>query len=300
MSETLPVASDLQATISLEEKSKQLDAYLQNMQSMSAIGEMMRETPTPKSDDTKQQDKNLIERVEFPVEGGMLTYMEGFDEPYQGFPFGEIVERMDTVKKLTKGFKSGFYHNLWKKFNNSPLKNAMMIVTSPFFKIYYRAEIHACWRYIERHKVKPTMYCRSVRELFRAFSIPVSEKETQKSRELRERIRDILCMHYEFDNAYRYRGQDVIVELNKANLDKDPMKEMMRLFNVMSDREVLQEIKDTWTLTKWMFDYYRYDKEIRDILVSVLKNLNLEECKLNKYDFPYVKPRKDYQFNIKL
>ena len=300
MPEILPVASGVSSTVKAELKdimtrAECYTAYVEQTQKMNWIQDEMRETPAPKSEVLAGQPANKLQRVEFPPEGGVLTYMEGFDQPFQGFPLHELVERMDLVKKMTKGFKSGFHHILWKHFRGWK-KYPMMFLTYPFFKLYTHAEIYSCWRHIERFRVKPKCYCRAMREVHRVFSLPVNEDEKYKSGKLREQMRDLFCMHLEFDNAYRFRFQDGIASLNKENLKKDPIKEMIRLFDVVSDREVHQEIKDSWVLTKTMIEYLKFSKEIRGILVSFLTNIDIDKCKLAKEDMPYCKGREDYKF----
>lgn len=279
-------------------KAANYDEYCDKMSKMDLIEREMRETPAPVSEVLEGQPTNRILRVEFPPQGGTLTFMEGFDQPYQGFPLHPLVERMDLVKKITKNMKSGFYHRMWKK-TNWITKWPLILISYPFMRIYAKNEIYACWRHLERFRVKPRMYCRSVREIYRAFSLPVSENERYKSILLREQMRDILCMHLEFDNAYRFRFQDVIAELDRDKFKKNPVKEIMRLFNVMSEREIRQEVKDAWTLTKWMIEYLRFSKEIKPILISVINNLNLPECELKEMDYPYCIEREDYKFNNK-
>lgn len=294
----MPVASGVEATINVKDlitKAECYTAFIEQQNKIKWIESEMRETPPPKSEVLEGQPKNNLHRVEFSPQGGVLTYMDGFDQPYQGFPLHHMVERMDLVKKMTKGFKSGFYHLIWKHFRGWK-KLPMIFLTYPFFKLYSHAEIYSCWRHIERFKIKPRCYCRAMREVYRAFSLPVNENETWKNGRLREQIRDLLCMHLEFDNAYRFRFQDCIGELNKENLKKDSVKEIIRMFDVMSSREVHQETKDSWTLTKTMVEYLRLSGNIRKIIVSFLLNLNIDECVLAKEDIPYCKGREDYKF----
>ncbi len=285
-------AKNVEATVQTAEEYKH---YQEIMQKMAYISAEMRETPPPPSEVVQGQPSNTLLRVEFPPEGGTLTYMSGFDVPFQGFPFSELVEKMDVVKKMTKGFKSGFHHILWKHFTGWK-RPILIFLTTPFFRIYAHAEIATCWRYIERHKIKPRVYCTAMREVHRAMSVPTNDDERFKTTKLREMMRDLLCMHLEFDNAYRFRFQDVIVELDKEKLKQDPLKEILRLLNIMSDREVHQEVKDTWTLTKTMVEYLKYSKEIKSIVISFLNNLNTDKCKLDKRDIPFCVTRNDYNF----
>lgn len=297
----LPIASGVCTTAEIEGlrvNAENFKAQMEITSKMDSIVNTMRETPPPKSEVAQGQPTNRLLKVEFPPIGGVLTYMEGFPEPFQGFPFHDLVEKMDVVKKLTKGFKSGFHHLIWK-YHKGWTRLPMILLTFPFIRLYIKAEIYSCWRYIERYKVKPTIYCTALREVHRAFSQPIDDNERHKTRVLREMMRDLFCMHLEFDNAYRFRFQDGIVELNKDNLKKNPIKEMLRIFNVVSDREVHQEVKDSWTLTKTMVEYLRYSREIKPIIISFLMNLDVEKCKLDKRDTPYCVTRVDYKFNFK-
>jgi hypothetical protein len=289
----LPVVDSVYTTAQIEELQNQAFS-MELQQKFATIVAEMRENPLPPSEEVKKEDSNALIRVELPPEGGVLTYMTGFDAPYQGFPYHNLVISMELIKKMTKGFKSGFYHYLWKWFEGKYWR-PMIFLTSPFYRVYSRAELHACWRYLERHKIKPKRYSRSIRELYRAFSVPVIG-ENNDQREIRERIRDLACMHLEFDNAYRFRFQDVIVNIDKGYFEKHPVNEMLRMFDLMTERETRQEVKDSWKLTKIMVEYLRYDKAVLKIYKSLIKNLNLEECALDDRDWPFCKERKDYKF----
>jgi hypothetical protein len=291
----LDIEKTAEGTLQINNQIEEYKHYIDIQQKMAYIQQEMRETPPPPSEVVQGQPSNTLLRVEFPPEGGTLTYMSGFELPFQGFPFSELVERMDVVKKMTKGFKSGFHHILWKHFTGWK-RPILIFLTTPFFRIYAHAEIATCWRYIERHKIKPRVYCTAMREVHRAMSVPTGDDERMRTTKLREMMRDLLCMHLEFDNAYRFRFQDVIVELDKCNLEKDPLKEMLRLLNIMSDREIHQEVKDTWTLTQTMVEYLKYSKEIRMIIISFLNNINTDKCKLDKRDIPFCVTRNDYRF----
>jgi hypothetical protein len=289
---SLPVVS-IYTTAQIEELQNQ--AYsVEIQQKIALITSEMRENPLPPSEQVNKEDSNSLIKVEMPPEGGVLTYMTGYNEPYQGFPYHELVISMELIKKMTKGFKSGFYHYLWKWFEGKYWQ-PMILLTSPFYRVYSRAELHTCWRYLERHKIRPNRYCRSMREVYRAFSIPVIG-ENNDAREIRERIRDLACMHLEFDNAYRFRFQDTIVNIDKANFKKNPVKEMLRMFDILIEREIKQEVKDSWKLTKIMVEYLRYDKTVLKIYRNLIENMNLEECALDNRDWPFCEFRKDFTF----
>jgi len=144
--------------------------------------------------------------------------------------------------------------------------------------------------------MRTNRYSQFVQELHRAFSVSWND-ESERISELRKMLRDIECMILEFDNAYRFRAQDLIPEINKHNLRKNPVKEINRLLDIWIEREVKEEVKDSWRLLKLFTSYYlRFDKELLNLFVRVLLELDIEKCRLTTEDKYFSVPRKDYNF----
>jgi len=264
-------------------------AYLHNMGLMQQIVREMREIPELPSE--KPTDVHPLEKVEFPEKGGVLTYMGGHAHPYKGFPFFEFVDKIDTIKKVQKATLSSLFHS----FKGRRLSLIGLLFVPWLFKELARAYIYTFYRIIERFRVKTLRYSDAIRELHRACSIQF--EETAEERELRYMIRDLVCMVLEFDNAYRFRFQDVIVELDKAALRKNPGKELTRLLTLMQSRETTQEVKDTWTLVRYFLPWYiRLNSSLKKAIVGVLSELDLETVKLSAEDTHFAKERKDYKF----
>ena len=273
----------------------EMDGYMKNMQLMQEIVRSMKEIPELESE--KPTDTNALLKVEFPKEGGILTYMTNHEYPYRGFPFFEFVEKIDTFKKLSRGILSGLYHSL-KKGSKFKLLLALPLIF--VVRDFISSGIYAYHKLIERFRIKSNLYSNVVRELYRAFNLP-RVKEDFETLELRLALKDVLCMILEFDNAYRYRFQDIIVELNKELLKKKPIKELNRLLDLMSSRENDQKVKDTWSLFKLVVKFYlRFDRKLTKMLVDVLSNLNLEEVKHTPEDKHFSCQRKDYIFGFML
>src|SRR3990167_2674825 len=273
----------------------EMDGYMKNMQLMQEIVRSMREIPELESE--KPTDTNALLKVEFPKEGGILTYITNHEYPYRGFPFFEFVEKIDTFKKLSRGILSGLYHSL-KKGSKFKLLLALPLIF--VVRDFISSGIYAYHKLIERFRIKSNLYSNVVRELYRAFNLP-RVKEDFETLELRLALKDVLCMILEFDNAYRYRFQDIIVELNKELLKKKPIKELNRLLDLMSSRENDQKVKDTWSLFKLVVKFYlRFDRKLTKMLVDVLSNLNLEEVKHTPEDKHFSCQRKDYIFGFML
>ena len=265
--------------------------FTNNMNLMYGIVAEMREIPQLPSEAPK--DVSALTKVEFLEEGGVLTWMEGHEYPYKGFPFYEFVDRIDYMKKLTRSFLSGLYHSF------KPIRKVWILTLIPSIwvsKILLRAIIYTFYRMIERFRIKSHRYCKSVRELYRAFTYEDPSEKSQDT-QLRLQLRDLMCMILEFDNAYRYRFQDIMEDLDILVIKEKPLNEIIRLFDIMSSREKTQEIKDTWTLIKsFVYYYVKYDKSLLKILANTLYRINTEKAILDEGDRHYCEKRTDYNF----
>lgn len=274
----------------MEEKQNPGEALMNQMQIMNGIVREMKEIPELPSE--VATDKSSLEKVEFPDEGGMLTYMSGHDYPYRGFPYFEIVEKIDLIKKISRAAVSGLYHSLKrKKYWLFTLIPSIWVV-----KNFAETGIYTFYRLVERFKLKPQRYSRSIRELHRAFSIP--RGEDTHTQELRLMLRDLVCMILEFDNAYRFRVQDWIEDLDQVAVKKNPIKEISRVLTIAQSRELTAEIKDTWTLAKLGVSVYlRFDRKLKNVLADILASIDKEQFKLTPEDKHFTARRKDYAFS---
>ena len=266
--------------------------YMDNARLMHEIVRSMREIPVLESE--KPTDNNALTQVEFPEEGGILTHMTNHEYPYRGFPYFEFVDKIDTFKKLSRGILSGLYHSL----KGSKLKLLLAFPLLFVCKDLVSAGLYTYHNLIVRLRVKSHLYSTAIRELYRVFDLP-REKEDLKTLELRMMLKDLFCMVLEFDNAYRYRFQDIIVELDQGAIKKDTVKELLRLLDVMSPRENDQKVKDTWYLFKLVVRFYlKFDKRLTKMLADVLSNIDLKLVALTPEDKHFSCQRSDYAFGF--
>ena len=269
------------------------EAQFQNYTAMMSVVHQMKEIPELPSE--KPSDVSALLKVEFPDEGGVLTYMEGQLVPYRGFPFSDMVEKTDVLKKVMRGLLSSFFHSIKRR---NKLQLLCLAFVPWLIKDSVKALIYVVYRTVERFRIKPKMYSKAMRELHRVFSLEIPG-ESESQAELRKQLRDAVCMILEFDNAYRFRFQDIVAELDKSALSKSPSKELLRLFSLMQSRETGQSVKDTWSLAKFFLPGLLFlSPRLKQSVVHILSNLVLEDVALTIEDKHYCVPRKDYAFGF--
>lgn len=290
----MPEAEKIQSSTSIQNSADAgYTAFAENMRVMETLIRELKEIPELPSE-TPKEVTPLI-KVDFPIEGGVLTTLEGHEYPYRGFPAGPFVDGIDVMKKFLRGFLSGLYHSLKNK-------NRLWFVTLlPAFWILrplVRSQIYAFYRRIDRFKIKPNYYSKGVHAFYQAFSLP-RDRERIETIEFRLMIRDLWCMILEFDNAYRFRVQDVFYEIDQQQIKTHTIKELKRLLKITLSRERTQEIKDTWTLGNLFLSFYlRLDKELKNIIADVFSKVNKEETILTAEDRHFCIKRTDYNFDF--
>ena len=286
----------LNSQTSTAELAQGMQDLMYNIKAMNSVRMAMAEEPEEQiikkqADDTR--DVIAITRVELPQPGGVYTYLQGKDYPFKGFPLVDIVEALDTLKKVEKNMLSGLYYYL--KHENR-LKLLTLIPSLWFFKKLLRSWLYTSRTFVYRYRIKPSMYSLSVRELYKAFDSPI-KNESKDLQELRENLKYTICMFLEFDNAYRFRFQDLAEEIDLEKFFKSPAKELRRLIDIAQSREKQQQYKDKWTLIKTIVvPLLLVDRELKRIIVEVVKNLNFDRIKMDEGDRYYCLKREDYVF----
>ncbi len=267
-------------------------AMMENYKIMGQIVAEMKEVAILPSE--VPQDQSMLEKVEFPEEGGVLTYMQGHTHPFRGFPYFEFVDSIDKIKKIGKAQLSGLYHTIYK---GNKLKLLSLLPAYWVLKKFFYIEVYMFYRLLDRFKLKQHRYCRAVRELNRCFNLEDNSLKME-TWETKMMLRDLLAMVFEFDNAYRFRFQDLIEEFDKGLFKKNPIAELKRLVSIAIEREKTQELKDFWSLTRMLMNYLYLDPQIRKIVINVLSNIDIDQAKLTIEDKHYCKPRLDYNFGF--
>ena len=110
-----------------------------------------------------------------------------------------------------------------------------------------------------------------------------------KYREIWETIAcflDFVLLFLEFDNAYRFRLQDVLPLVNKDNVRDNVVKEVSRLFDILIEREdPTHGIEKKWKqIRRVVIPLLRFDGRLRKFTRLFLLNLKTEEFKLDEAD----------------
>jgi hypothetical protein len=271
------------------------DQYVDTMQRMQYIAQAMRDEETVPAPQKPTNDASVITHVEFIKEGGIFTYLARYDFPFRGFPLNDTVQSMDELKKLAKIIIQKFLPYVK---NTSLFGKLTLLLSVNHLKKLAECYLYAYHWHVKRYRLKPYMYSQAVRELWDTIN-----KSLVGNQDIKEAIRDLSCMFLEFDNAYRFRFQDIMPEMNIEAMKKDPGKEIGRLLDLMAEREIWEEKKtrmaEKWKMAKELISLFlRFSPSTKKIFVDMAIRMDLKRIELTTEDRYYCEFRKDYKFGF--
>lgn len=97
-----------------------------------------------------------------------------------------------------------------------------------------------------------------------------------------DRFAEIFVHLLEYDNAYRFRFQDIMTETTKDEL-KTPRKAILRLIGVYKDRDLAQVSDKIIRLAK-LLSYAMYIPKVKHAFLEVVEGMNLENLQYQEAD----------------
>lgn len=246
-------------------------------------------------------------RIEYPPEGGIYGYYDHLKYPIKGVPFYQALEMANVAKKM---IMSAVF-----LLTRTPLKYFMpfWFILPGFIrkKVFYEGLygfIAISEQALGRWFLEPMRYCDAVRAFYFGANHFItqqcsSEKTSsswtaQSEADLWRRFLMIMCMVFEFDNAYRFRAQDILGELNIDNLNKKPLRELWRLAKLATWRERTGGIGSKWkAFAVPVIIILFFNRRLKKKMIMLFTNyIQLDRIKLDDNDWYHVCGKTDYDY----
>ncbi len=256
-----------------DEQFKEYEVAVASMESMNNINyilEQMTQSVDPEYILGGIGDIWTLKEVKLPKEGGVLSYYEEHTFPKKGFPVERVVDKVNIVKKVAM--------TMLYTFSKSKI---ILVITVLFF---HKDMIRVYTEFLQKlnsligyTKLKPFRYCLAMRSMYSAF-----EEEDHM-------LRDIVCMIFEFDDAYRYRLQDILGELDKEKLVANPRKELSRLMALAEYRDTDDRLQGMFNRARKALIILSLSKKVREKVVTFFLKLDTEAVKMQEDDLYFAK-----------
>jgi hypothetical protein len=234
----------------------------------------------------------VVEEFIYPTTGGSFTKFYGCSYLFKGVPLREIVEGLSMAKSMISFLPREIFFRgilfriailLYALFMTKRFMNYLM-------KYCYIIHAHS----INRVKLPITHYNKFTNELRRSFESAVRDKNDDFYKIARY-FADFIYLFLEYDNAYRLRIQDMFENLNAENAEKNVRKEVLRLIDILIDREY--GIKDKWIQMRRIFNIFLIiSPKFRNLMREFLTTLTKENVVLDEDDWYFCLRRNGYRF----
>ena len=226
--------------------------------------------------------------IVFPEEGGILTYFVGEKYPVRGL----MLLADETILDVVDRVKAGFLRAL--RFTISRPLVFFLPLMLPFYKPILKSAIKQFADFVlkslHNFYLTENRWCKSGREIYRVFKDKVKDKDQMW-------LLLTFLMVIEFSDGYRFRKQDILGEMDKKALRKNPRKELLRLMDLLIEREQREGMKRKWKdfrkpiiLLMWIF------RGKTRKLAEILAEIDIEKIRLDDQDFYHCTIRSDYNY----
>ena len=262
--------------------------------------------PVPREPNAKKPPVriiNVFEKITVPPEGGIYRHYKGMKYPIKGFPFEEAITAIDMVKSYTmtvihsfaqkelKWLMLGFIIMPWKKkikILQNALDRYIDFANRVFNRVKFRDGLVGTV-YMKRQYY--SKFSRSIWIVVRIFFLELGIKH-----ETADDVGKIIATIFEYDDAYRYRVEDLMSETNKYDLRVSAFREIKRLLNIYQRREGLESVILKFRNVVKILRVALLSRKIRDAFRSAIFDSYFIDLQLDEADRHHVLQWDNYNF----
>jgi len=210
-----------------------------------------------------------VDRIEISEDGSLKTYIKGKPEPLLGFAETNTVLLVSCLKMIFPRVLKNIKKMGWigRICTLIAIKNNLNLFSNVLASFFQQNAI----------LLKDIHWCRPVKEIRRVLKGRINDD-----------FIDLISVIIEFDSAYRYRMQDVIIYLDQHKLKNtiSMVREINRLCQILISREPGEKswMKEKFALMGEFSKLLYFIPKTAKIIREILKDLNLKELRMGKED----------------
>lgn len=240
-----------------------------------------------------EQDYDFdLKHIDFNRNLGILVYYHNAEFPQRGAAEPDALKGINIVKKIAVNstkliMNKEFYPTiLW--FLLKTKKGKAKFITKTFLAFNNVAQ-----RCLEENLIK------------RCYMTPTGKNldllvyKTLLNMQVQEKVANDFARYFssmfELDNAYRFRLQDAISEINNDAMFKDPASEFIRVFKIYQSRDIdaiSEKMKILEPAIKIFFKFKWFTKPF----MKALRDVGIDNMRFDANDIYWTNQRDDYKF----
>lgn len=225
---------------------------------------------------SKKDSYHVTTKVDF-TEDGIYQYLEGAEYPQRGFPDSDAITACNIVKRL-----------LITTLKNPPILIPTTRNLEKFLNNFNNISLLILNDYILLHQ---TPLADEFRILINNFLTNIGIKpKTAHETSL------VISALFEYDNAYRFRLQDLFTSTTKEYLANNPYFGISDLIQISKERHGNNSVHKKFALIKPLAYIVGIIPKYRKAYINAINTTNFERLQLTPIDEYWVAQRVDYKF----
>jgi len=233
-------------------------------------------------------------KITVPEEGGLNLHFKGLPYPKKGFAYPEAAMAINTVKRQTIMLASMLG-------DKNLLLPAIVFMLFPYkkkLKIFNNLINHYCnnsWFVMQNIFLKEnymTPCCQEIRKFITHFLINLGI-----SVDLSNSAAAIFSHLIEYDDAYRYRIEDLMSETSKSELKEYPRQTFKRLMDTFGKRDKNYGfVERKFRAFSTIISFLLLSSKIRIAYDIAIDTIDVKKMQLDEADHYHCLSRDDYDF----
>lgn len=235
-----------------------------------------------------------LEKIDLSREHGYLIYKKGLLKPSKGLVYPEAVKAINTAKKALMTIlwflKSKWSWGLIAVFALLPRKKKVVIIEKILSR-YWSIVCHI----LEQHQLEHHYQVPTAKEVEKFVSVFL--KVYGINDDISDKFASVVATIFEYDDAYRYRLQDICSETSAALLLADPIKEISRLLPIYQKREFQSErlFNDVKSVTLLRY-VLKFNVRLRASFNAALRGIDFKGLQFDEIDHYNILMKGGYDF----
>jgi len=229
------------------------------------------------------------------IDKGIFVYLQGVPRPQKGFADPQalwatnMAKRyfIENVKLLVKMPFVAFIPAMCVMSHKARLR-AIQGILDAYTRIAYGP--------MEGFIFKSEFLCPLSQELRKFICVLYEEMGLNTEINTGIQFARVVSHMIQYDNAYRYRIQDIFNETSKERLIANPRKELKRLMLLMAQRDTNTTVVHKFKSIQWILSVMLFSKTIRNAFLNAIKSIDVSRMGFDEDDTYWVCIRTDYNF----
>ncbi len=235
---------------------------------------------------------HILDHIEYTKNKGINVYIKDAKFPKKGWPYPEAIWAINVAKSLfvepikvllapqLRGIALGLL---------LPFKSKLNLVERAL-QTYCNLSLNV----ISPHIIKYDYLAPCSKEMeavVYTFLVKLGISESPATN-----FAKIICTIVEYDDAYRYRIQDIMAETNKEKLMINPKKELNRLLDILVARDHSEKVKANLKNIRRLINLVFLSRKVKKAFCATVMEMDIVSLQPDEADSYWMNFREDYDY----